>query len=392
MRRMWTVSLLAALMLLVFSAPSLVRAQGETPPANAPDLSLTTDFPSQVIGIGESATLQLRLHAEKTAQTVQLSMDKIPDGWTATFRGDGQVIQSAYASPAKDLQIDLRLDPPADVKPGAYDFIVLAQGDQFKAELPLHMTIKEKLPPRLSLSADLPTIIGSPSTTFRYNVNLRNEGDQDLTVSLAADAPSSFQVTFKLLGQDVTSLPLGANQSKQLSVEAQPVGTVQAGDYPITVHAQGEDAEASLDLTAQVTGQAQLNVTAPDGRLSGNAYVGRNSTFKITVQNTGTAPVRGIVMSSTEPSGWKVDFQPKQIAEIPAGQQVDVTATLRPADNAVAGDYMVTVQAQPADGTSKSADFRITVLTSTLWGVAGIGLIAVSLGVVALAVVRFGRR
>ena len=59
---------------------------------------------------------------------------------------------------------------------------------------------------------------------------------------------------------------------------------------------------------------------------------------------------------------------------------------------AVAGDYMLTITARPQDGSSKSVDFRITVLTSTLWGVAGIGLIAVAVGVVALAVGRFGRR
>jgi uncharacterized membrane protein len=71
---------------------------------------------------------------------------------------------------------------------------------------------------------------------------------------------------------------------------------------------------------------------------------------------------------------------------------VEVTAHIRPADKAVAGDYVETIRAQTAQGASKSADFRITVLTSTLWGAAGIGLIAVSVGVVALAVVRFGRR
>ena len=62
------------------------------------------------------------------------------------------------------------------------------------------------------------------------------------------------------------------------------------------------------------------------------------------------------------------------------------------ADDALAGDYMVTIKVQPSDGASQSTDFRITVLTSTLWGVAGVALIAVALGVVALAVVRFGRR
>ena len=80
------------------------------------------------------------------------------------------------------------------------------------------------------------------------------------------------------------------------------------------------------------------------------------------------------------------------IDEIPAGNQVQVTANLTPADKAVAGDYIVTVNAHPVNGTAKSADFRITVSTSTLWGVAGIALIAIAVGVVGMAVTRFGRR
>ena len=48
--------------------------------------------------------------------------------------------------------------------------------------------------------------------------------------------------------------------------------------------------------------------------------------------------------------------------------------------------------AQPQDGAAKTADFRITVMTSTLWGIVGVGLIAVAVVVVGLAVMRFGRR
>ena len=69
-----------------------------------------------------------------------------------------------------------------------------------------------------------------------------------------------------------------------------------------------------------------------------------------------------------------------------------MTAKIKPAEKAVAGDYIVTMRARPAEGTNESAEFRITVATSTLWGVAGIALIAVAVGVVALAVMRFGRR
>jgi uncharacterized membrane protein len=53
---------------------------------------------------------------------------------------------------------------------------------------------------------------------------------------------------------------------------------------------------------------------------------------------------------------------------------------------------VINISARPADGATKSAEFRITVLTSTLWGVVGIILIAIAVGVVALAVMRFGRR
>ena len=43
-------------------------------------------------------------------------------------------------------------------------------------------------------------------------------------------------------------------------------------------------------------------------------------------------------------------------------------------------------------GSPKSANFRITVLTSTLWGAVGIAIIAIALLVVVFAVARFGRR
>ena len=114
--------------------------------------------------------------------------------------------------------------------------------------------------------------------------------------------------------------------------------------------------------------------------------------MKVIVQNLGTASARNVELSATEPAGWKVEFSPKNIPEIPAGQQVEVTAKIQPSDKAVAGDYMVTIRAHGDGGVSDSTDFRITVLTSTMWGVVGIGLIAVAVLIVGLAVMRFGRR
>jgi uncharacterized membrane protein len=87
-----------------------------------------------------------------------------------------------------------------------------------------------------------------------------------------------------------------------------------------------------------------------------------------------------------------VEFEPEQIPEVPAGQQVEVTARVTPPEQAVAGDYMITFRARPEDGSTESVEYRVTVRTSTIWGVVGVGLIAVAVAVVALAVMRFGRR
>jgi len=68
-----------------------------------------------------------------------------------------------------------------------------------------------------------------------------------------------------------------------------------------------------------------------------------------------------------------------------------VQVLVTPGDKAIAGDYVASFRAT-ARGESSSADFRITVTTSTLWGMVGIGIIAIALLVLLGAVARFGRR
>ena len=386
-RSLITFSTILSLMLVTLFWPSLVQAQGDSP-----NLSISTTYPSQVVQLGESVSISLNIKAVNVAQTVEMSMGQMPDGWTATFRGGSRIVQSVYVNADAPGTVDLHLDPPKNAKSGTYTFTVIAQSAEGKAELPLSLTVQEKVPASLSFTTDLPTIKGSPTTTFRYNTTLKNEGDQDLTVNLTADIPSSFLAKFMLSGQEVNSFPVNANQTKSISVELTPLSDIAAGDYPFTVYADAGDLQASLDLDAQVTGEYTLGVSGPDGRLSGNANAGKATTFQVVVSNTGSAPAQGVEMSGTAPSGWTVSFDPKVIDEIPAGNQIQVTANLTPADKAVAGDYIVTVHAKPVDGTTKSADFRITVSTSTLWGIVGIALIAVAVGVVAMAVTRFGRR
>lgn len=378
-------SLITLLVLgLMLATPGRALAEG--------GLTLFTDYPSQMIGIGETVSVPLSLKAS-TAQTIELSVKGLPDGWTASFHGGSNIVSAVYVDESNPGNVDLRLEPPADIKAGKYSLTVVARSGIEQAELPLNFTVQEKLPPRLSLSVDgLPTKRGGPTSTFNFTASLKNEGGEDLTVSLSATQPDNMQVSILSGGQDATEIQLAANETKTLTIKADPLIKLAAGEYPFTVQAIAGEAKANLDLTAQVVGEGNLTITTPSGQLSGTAYAGKDNTLKLTLTNDGTASLKGIALTSTEPNGWTVTFDQQQIAEIPAGQSTEVTATIKPLDKAVAGDYMVTINAQPLDSKQQSAQFRITVRTSTIWGVAGIGLIALAVAVVGISVVRFGRR
>ncbi len=177
-------------------------------------------------------------------------------------------------------------------------------------------------------------------------------------------------------------MPLAAGETKHISVQAASLDNVASGAYPLKVRAQGGEAVAELPLSAEVVGTAEIMVTTPDGRLSGEAVAGKTTPFKIIVANPGSAPATNISVSATAPNGWTATVDPKEIAQIAPGDQVEVTANIAPSEKAVAGDYVVSVSARPADGSAKSVDLRVTVTTSTMWGIVGVGLIALAVAAV----------
>lgn len=378
---------------LLFALPLQALAQESQPESPRPQpLILYTQYPSRLIGFGETVNLPLKLRSD-TAQTIQLEVEDLPAGWVATFRGGSQIVDAVYLDGETEASVELRLETPTNVETGAYELVVIARGERQRSELPVKLMIKEKLPARLSLTIDgLPTKRGTPTGTLNYNVTLKNEGGEDLLTTLSATQPDDIAVSVQSGGQDITEIELPANESKTLTVKADPLVSLEAGKYPFTVQATAGDISAQLDLTLEVIGRGALSLSAPDGRLSGEAYAGEENPLKITLVNTGTAPLRGIELTSSEPSGWSVSFDQSQIVELPAGQTIEVTAQIKPPEKAIAGDYVVTINARPLDNEQESAEFRITVRTSTLWGVAGVGLIALAVSVVGLAVFRFGRR
>jgi uncharacterized repeat protein (TIGR01451 family) len=391
MRKTLVIALLLALIVPVAFRPGATLAQENQPQTTPVGLTIFTRYPAQEIALGEGMSFPLILRADQ-AQVARLSVSGLPEGWVATLRGDGRVVQSAYVSPGEDTKVDLRIEPAAGTPAGNYSLTIAAEGQGQRTEMDLALIVQEQLPPRLAFKVDLPNVRGAPDSTFRFSATLRNEGDTDLSANLLAEAPAGWLVSFSSGGQEVSSLPVAANGSASISVEAKAPEGVNLGSYPIYIKAEGGEVSADVALQAEVTGQPQVALSSPDGRLSGQTTLGQSTPFTLLVRNTGSAPAENIALSATPPTGWTVDFEPATLAALEPGAALEVKATLRPADQAVAGDYVVSFNARPEEGRSASMDFRVTVLTSTLWGIVGIVLIAMAVGVVGLAVSRFGRR
>jgi uncharacterized membrane protein len=164
-----------------------------------------------------------------------------------------------------------------------------------------------------------------------------------------------------------------------------------AGDYKLLVQASAEGAGAEMPLELSATGQSKLRLTSKTERLSAEAEAGESNQVQLVLANEGTAPIENVKLSATPPTDWKIDFDSATVARLEPGAKQDITANVTPAAKAIAGDYMTTIRAS-GDGDSTSADFRIAVKTSTLWGAFGIGIIAIALLVLFGAVARFGRR
>lgn len=371
-------------------------------PTNAPaaevagyrGLSLATPFPALTIGAGEKPTLDISIHNYgEPPQRLELAVDNLPEGWQAELIGDGRPVSAVLVEPDKAEELKLRLAPPKDATPGTYEFRLVGRNATNQVALPIAVTIGEVTPPQLGLTADLPALRGTPTSNFKYQLTVSNDSGQEALVNLIADAPPGFQVTFKKAygSQELTSIPVEAGRSQNIDVEVSLPRGIPAGQYQVAVLATAGGAEAVQHLLLDVTGRAELAIDTPDGRLSSRAEAGAATPLRLVLRNDGTAEARDISLSATAPSQWQVTFDPDKIDVLAAGESREVTATVTPPAKAIAGDYMMTVRAR-GDGVNDSADFRMTVETSTLWGAVGLVVIAASVVVLGFAVMRYGRR
>ncbi|MEI2385034.1 NEW3 domain-containing protein [Breoghania sp. JC706] len=400
--RAWLPALAAASLITILpaSAETMMMGQDQAPPVRG--LWLTTAFPERTVDFGDTVKLDISLKNKALPpERVELALDGLPKGWTSEIDGSGSKVSAAMVGTDDTETLHVVLTPPKGgaKTAGTFSFDVRgtvedpAQGAPQTLSLPIKLTMAEAKPAKLTLEPKLPSLRGTAKSSFDFELTLKNDSPKDTVVNLTSKAPDGFQVAFTegYGSQEITSLPIKANETKTIKAKVKAPQNVAAGTYDVAIGAQSDAVTAQAPLHLQITGQPEIVLMGPGGLLSGTATAGEERDFSFTLANTGTDAARDVTLTAHAPSGWKAEMEPKTLDELAPDGKQEVSLHLTPAKNAVAGDYMTSVRAS-GSGVSNSADFRVTVATSTLWGATGLGVIAAALLVMAVGVRRYGRR
>lgn len=366
-------------------------------PAELSGFWLTTPYPELAIKPGETESISLSLRNEKLPpQRAAIEVSGVPQGWDWALKGGGKEVSAAIVGPDTTERLTLELTPSDTASPEAsYPIEVRARTGAETVTLPLTVRLSEEetATAALKLEPELPALRGTARSTFSFKVNVTNDSGEDGLFNLAADVPAGFQTRFKkgYGSEEITGLPIAADASETVTIEVVPSRATPAGQYPVNFQVTGGNQTASTELSVDVTGEPQVAIVGPQERLSGEAEAGKETSFTFTLVNSGSSPATDLELSATPPSDWTVDFEPKQVAALAPNAAAEVAVKIKPSERAIAGDYMVTVRAAGGP-VSEEVQFRTTVRTSTIWGIAGLGVIAAAVLVLGGAVMRYGRR
>lgn len=357
----------------------------------ATGLTVTTPYPDVAVTPGTTVTFDLKVVVTQTRQ-VALSVSGAPTGWTAEVRGGGYQVEGVVAGPSDSPSLQLSVKVPSDAATQTYGLTVTARSGTLVDALPIQIRVASGAGGTVSMTSDFPTLQGSSTSSFNFSVNLANDTAEDLTFALSAQGPSGWTVTATPTSQSqASSITVTAGSTSTVSVSATPPSSVAAGTYKLDVTADAGTHKADLQLSVDITGSYSMTVSTPDQNLTASGTAGSVITRSLTVQNTGSAALDNVTLTSTPPTGWTVKFDPATIASIQANQTVNVNAEITPASDAIAGDYVVTMKASTT-AASASQDIRVTIETSLTWALVGIALIVLTLVGLGWVFTRYGRR
>lgn len=217
-------------------------------------------------------------------------------------------------------------------------------------------------PAQLTISTTYPSITVDPGGTAKFPLQVTSPVIErvDLTV---AGAPDGYTTTLKGSGLIVGSVTTtGTNASAPLELDVKvPAGTAP-GTTPITVHGVSTSGQADLKVDVVVADTSGGEVSLTTDVIGQRGSTTQTFTFNLKLSND-TAQELTFTFAGVGPDGWDVTVQPSSQAQaasviVGAGDSENLSATVKPAFDAIAGDYPIVVTATSGD---YSAQAQLTV-------------------------------
>ena len=377
----------AAMLMLLLAVPALAVGK----------LELSTKYTGIYAKPGDTLNFDLDFsNLSDSGQNVKLSAAGLPEHWIGYFEGSGKTISSVYILPASSGDtgsrlVSYNLTIPDDAQKGDYSFTLKAAAqDGSRSDLQVTVSVTDEAAGSNVLETTYPEQQGDSSKTFTFNSTIRNTSSSDQSYSLSAEVPAGWSVSFRAASTAVSSVEVNGHGTQAVTITVTPPASVEAGTYTIPVRATSSSQDLEQDLKITITGKYALDIQTTDSRLSFDANVGKSQTVALNVINSGNIDLQNVNLNSQAPSGWTVEFSESTIDLLPAGQTKEVTVNVTPGKDAMSGDYAMKISAKNSQ-TSIDQNFRVTVKTSTLWGVVGICMIGLILLGVSEVFRRFGR-
>lgn len=383
------------------------------------DFSFYTAYPHVVIEPDDEVNLDVKIVDEGTQPEDVLLSITGPEDWNPYFETSTYPrikIQAVHVLPCEDcgVTVKFRAKPPEGAEPGDYSFTLRAETPDgaIRKEIEVVATlvpktgVKEEKPEEvLELLVDYPSLENPAGKDFEYEIQIKNNSDEDLVVELGAQIPPGWRayVTPRWkTEQRITSIKVSSKGTEWVRfVVTPPYGTAK-DTYPLKFIARAGEEVASLDLKAVVTGTYELKL-ASEAEVTGKgdtwnirATAGKERHFKLYIWNEGSAPISDIDFYASKVEGWDVKFSPEKIESLPpvaeAGYKPEVVdVTIKPKERAIPGDYQITLTAAGKEDRA-SSQLRVTVAASMSWGWVGVAVIVVVVAGLTGVFVRLGRR
>ncbi len=232
---------------------------------------------------------------------------------------------------------------------------------------------------------------------FEFKVDVTLDAPEEQYFEIEKEIPPGWSIVVNpgSLRVDVPTLKLKPGKKESLTIICRPLIEQEPGEYifKLTLKSteEGEPLQESVEFKALVKSVGVLSLTTSNEMLNTEVRPDRDNIYTLIIENTGTAPVEDISISTPqEPEGWQVEFE-DNIDILQVGEKLEIEANIIPPNRTIAGDYNIRFLVTSGEDTD-FLDLRTIVVTPLIWRILGIALIAFVIAGIAVVFERLGRR